>query len=109
MGGYKLSFYRIVLSRTGPCKITKQNQNQPQRCSAPTVAITGLLALQFRITNGWNMRAFVVSGDFEKLLEGMTGVTHLAMSLNTLVLRFCHIVFHGIYPYPPVSNQGRHH
>lgn len=38
------------------------------------------------------MRAFVVSGDFEKLLEGVTGVTHLAMSLNTLVLRFCHIV-----------------
>lgn len=38
------------------------------------------------------MRTFVVSGDFEKLREGMTGVTHLAMSLNMLVLRFCDIV-----------------
>lgn len=34
---------------------TKQNQNQTQRCSAPTVAITGLLDLQFRITNCWNV------------------------------------------------------
>lgn len=38
------------------------------------------------------MRTFVVSGDFEKLLEGMAGVTHLAMSLNMLVSRFCDIV-----------------
>lgn len=38
------------------------------------------------------MRTFVVSGDFEKLLEGMTAVRHLAMSLNMLVLRFCDIV-----------------
>lgn len=39
---------------------TKQNENQIQRCSAPTVAITGLLALLFRITNGWNVRGYSV-------------------------------------------------